>query len=53
MNFLFYTVKLVQLWKLSGPIVERKDTHTIFQKKGKKMFKRGKYLKTWAKMCKI
>ena len=41
----------------AGPIVESKGMHAISQKKGKKMFKKGKkgekYLKIWAKMYKI
>ena len=35
------------------PILENKDMHVIFQKKGKKNLKREKYLKIWAKMYKI
>ena len=34
---------------IAGPILERKDMHAIFQKKGK----RAKYFKIWAKMYKI
>ena len=41
---------------VSGPILENKDMLTIFEKKGKRkgkrMLKRAKYLKNWAKMCK-
>ena len=39
---------------ISGPILESKGMHAIFQKKGKINFKkeqkRAKYLKIWAKM---
>ena len=37
----------------AGPILESKGMRAIFQKKGKKMAKRAKYLKIWAKMYKI
>ena len=48
---------LHNLFRLSGPILESKGMHVIFQekdkKKGKKMLKRAKYSKIWAKMNKI
>ena len=38
----------------TGPILESKGMHAIFQKKGKKKWqKRTKYLKIWAKIYKI
>ena len=38
---------------LPGPTLESKSIRTIFQKKGKKKAKKGKYMKIWAKMYKI
>ena len=39
---------------LSGPNLESKGLHAIFQKKkANNGQKRAKYLKIWAKMCKI
>ena len=37
----------------TGPILERKGMHALFQKNGRKCEKRAKYLKIWAKMHKI
>ena len=43
-------VSKIEAKNLSGPILESKVMHVIFQKKCKKM---AKYLKNWAKMYKI
>ena len=37
----------------TGPILESEGMGAIFQKKGKEMLKKGKYLKIWAKIYKI
>ena len=38
---------------VTGPILERKSMHSIFQKKGEKWEKMAKYFKIWAQMYKI
>ena len=38
---------------LAEPILESKSMRVIFQEKDKNCLKRAKYLKIWAKMCKI
>ena len=40
-------------YQYSGPILESKGMHAIFQKNGKKGENRAKYLKIWAKMYHI
>ena len=37
----------------SGPILESEEMLVIFQEKGRKMSKRAKYLKIWAKCTKF
>ena len=57
---MFSLQKYLHAKKISGPILESKGMHAIFQKKGKKGQKnvkkgqnREKYLKNWGKMYKI
>ena len=50
---MFSLQKYLHAKKISGPILESKGMHAIFQKKGKKGQNREKYLKNWGKMYKI